>query len=146
MVDRLVERATDARLEAVARVAQVGRVEDQAAVRAATTHGDVGVADGGVATFANVGEGRAGGLADARVGDRPAPGQGSMLATGSGIARGDRGQIEALQAERGCDVGRPAAGRCGVGRHVSTSAAGRVALTGRSSRSAGPGSRTRRQP
>ena len=133
-------------LEAVARVAQVGRVEDEAAVGAATTHGRVRVADRGVATFADVGEGRAGGLADARVGDRAAPGQGSMLATGIGIARRDRGQIEALQAERAAAsvVGPPDGAVSGV--TASASAVGRVALTGRSSRSAGPGSPTRRPP
>ena len=111
--------------------------------RAATTHGDVGVADGGVATRANVGEGRAGGRRG-RAGRGP-PRAGSGLDGRDGQRdrpprpRRDRG----AQAERGCDVGRrPPDGRCRASRPRPPGAR----LTGRSSRSAGRGSRTRRRP
>ena len=130
VVDRLVEGATDPRLELVSGVAQIGGVEDQAAIGAATTHGEVGITDRGVATCPHIGECRSGRLADALVGDRAPPGQGSMVASGIGVAGCDRGEIEALQAHGG----------------VATPGAGRVALIGRSSRSAGRGSRMLRPP
>ena len=146
VVDRLVERATDARLEAVARVAQVGRVEDEAAVGAATTDGRVRVTDRGVATFANVGEGRRG-RPRGRVGRGPRrAGSGrrcSRRASGSPAATAARSRRCRRSGAATSVVGPPDGAVSGV---TASADVGRVALTGRSSRSAGPGSPMRRQP
>ena len=56
LVDRLVERAADARLEPIARRAQLGRLEDEPAVGSAAADGRVGGANGGVAARADRGE------------------------------------------------------------------------------------------
>ena len=106
VVDRLVERATDAWLETIAGGAQVGSVEDQAAVRATTTHGLVGVADGLIAPAADIGEGRARRVADSWVGNGTAADEGAVIATGIGIAGGDRSQVEASKDQGARDRAR----------------------------------------
>ena len=100
VVDGLLERAADGRVEAVARIAQLRGIEDEAAVRAAAAHGRVGVADGVVAARTDVVEGRARGLPDPRVGDGAATDERRVRDPGDGVAGGDGGQVEPSQPER----------------------------------------------
>ena len=102
------------------------RDQDEAAVRSAAADALVRVADRGVAALADVGERRADRVADGRRPGRHRGGRARAMGDGGGVARGDRGEVEAAESER------PVSGaRC---------------VTGRSSRSAGRGSRTRRPP
>ena len=110
MVDRLVERAADAWLEAVAGAPELVRVEDEAAVRSAATDAGIGVADGVVASGADIGKRRAGGLTDRGVGDGATSDEGIVVASGLGITRVDGGEVEPSKGERarrpGCGVDR----------------------------------------
>ena len=133
VVDGLVEGAASPLVEAVARGAKVGRVGDEAPIGAATTDAGVRVADGGVATLADVGEGLAGRLADRR---------------GRARRRAARGRDDARPppARR-----RPPPGGRGAGAGGSTPCGHRVSagagvVTGRSSRSGGRGCRMRPRP
>ena len=94
VVDRLVEGAADPRVERVAAPREVAGVEDEAAVRPPATDRCVGVADGVVAAGADVGEGGAGGLADAWVRDGAAPDEGIVVAARGRVAGGDGGEVE----------------------------------------------------
>ena len=128
VVDRLVEGAPDRRVERVARGASsAGSRTRRPSARPPPTAG-VGLADGGIAAVADVGQGRR--AAASRIAgsaDAPAADQGACSRRRSGRRR-PRGEVEATQA---------AAAVCG-GR--------RGAVTGRSSRSAGRGCPRRRRP
>jgi hypothetical protein len=67
VVDGLVERPADSWFEAVAGVAQLGGVEDEAAIGPATPDGGIRVPDGLVAAGPDVGERRTNGLPDVGV-------------------------------------------------------------------------------
>ena len=115
MVDGLVERAADGRVEAVAGIAQLRRIEDEPAVGAAAADGRVRVTDGVAAARADVVEGRAGRCPDLGVGDGAATDERRVRVPGGGVAGGDRGEIEPSQPE----------GRAGRAGH-----AGRVGRVG----------------
>ena len=137
-VDGLVEGAADGRVEAVAGIAQLRRIEDEAAVRAAAADGGVRVADGGVAARTDVVERRAGRCPDRGVGDGAATDERRVRVPGCGVAGGDRGEVEPSKPEG--RAGRPRrVGRVGGGRQ-------RRVVTGRSSRWAGRGCPMRRPP
>ena len=118
VVDRLVERAADLRVERVAGRDEVVGVEDEATVRTSATDRRVGVAHGVVAPGADVGERRS----DASRG-RAGPGR-------RRDGRGRRGRARA--------AGSPAATAARSSLREGERRAA-VALTGRSSRSAGRG-------
>ena len=100
VVDRLVERTADARLERVPRPGEVVGVEDEAAIETSATDLGIRLADGVVAAGPDVGERRANRLADARIRDRAAPDEGFVVAACGRIAGGDRGEIQPRDGER----------------------------------------------
>ena len=133
VVDRLIERTPDARLEALEGVAQVVRIEDQAAVAATAPDRLVRGTDRGIAAGADLGEGRPGRGPDRRVGHGPAPDEGVVVARSAGSPAATAGD----RADAGGTARSGRRGRDGSWR---------ATLMGRSSRWGRPGCPTRRPP
>ena len=101
--DRGLERVALGGREGVGGGAQLVAGQEQAAVGPPAAEARRGLADGDGAALADVGEDRAGRLADGRVGDGAAAEQGVALAGGRRVGRA---QVEAPQAEATGVAGR----------------------------------------
>ena len=99
MADRLIERAADARIQAVAGIAEVVEVQDETTVRAATTDRGIGLADCCIPTGTDGCERLAGALPHVRIWHGATMDEGIMRAAGVGVTGGHGGKVQALEPQ-----------------------------------------------